>query len=293
MKQYTIGLYEKALPGSLTWEEKLKAAGEASYDYLEMSIDESGEKLKRLDMSGEERLELVELMYRTGVPIRSMCLSGHRKYPMGSSDPATRRRGMEIMEKAIQLADDLGIRYIMIAGYDVYYEKSTPETRKRFESNLKKAVAMAASAGVMLGFETMETEFMNTVWKAMYYVRQVNSAYLNIYPDAGNIKNAALLYGLDTFEDLKSGWGHITAVHLKETVPGKYREIPYGAGHVDFEKTIRTAWEMGVRKFVTEFWYQGNPDWRGDLKEINRRMRKILEKTAAGSGPSAVLCESE
>lgn len=278
MKEYTIGLYEKAMPETLSWEEKLLAAKEAGYDYLEMSIDESDTKLARLDMERGERLKLVELMYQTGIPIRSLCLSGHRKYPLGSSDPAVCRRGMEIMEKAIQLADDLGIRYIMIAGYDVYYEESTPKTRKRFEENLKKAVSMAASAGVMLGFETMETEFMNTVWKAMYYVKQVNSAYLNIYPDSGNIKNASVKYGLDTYEDLQSGWGHITSVHLKETIPGKYREIPYGTGHVDFEKTIRTAWEMGVRKFVTEFWYTGNERWMEELRQTNERMRKILDR---------------
>ena len=36
---------------------------------------------------------------------------------------------MEIMEKAIQLAEDLGIRIIQLAGYDVYYEESSFETK--------------------------------------------------------------------------------------------------------------------------------------------------------------------
>ncbi len=50
----------------------------------------------------------------------SMCLSGHRKYSLGSSDPKICARGMEIMEKAIRLSEDLGIRIIQLAGYDVY-----------------------------------------------------------------------------------------------------------------------------------------------------------------------------
>ena len=78
-------------------------------------------------------------MSETGVPIRTMCLSGHRKYPLGSNDPETCARGMEIMEKAIRLAEDLGIRIIQLAGYDVYYEEGSEETRERFEENLKKA----------------------------------------------------------------------------------------------------------------------------------------------------------
>ena len=162
MKAYSIGLYEKAMPNTLTWKEKLEAAKEAGYDFVEISIDETDAKLARLDWSKEERLELVKTMYEVGLPIRSMCLSGHRKYPLGSSDPATEARSLEIMEKAIQLADDLGVRIIQLAGYDVYYDESTPETVERFGRNLKKAARMAARAGVLMGFETMETEFMNT-----------------------------------------------------------------------------------------------------------------------------------
>lgn len=277
MKAYTLGLYEKAMPKELSWQEKLTAAKEAGYDYVEISIDETDEKLARLDMSVEERTELVKLMAEIGVPIRTMCLSGHRKYPLGSSDPAVCARGMEIMEKAIALAEDLGVRIIQLAGYDVYYEESSVETKQRFEENLKKSVLMASRAGVLLGFETMETEFMNTVGKAMKYVNIVNSTYLNVYPDSGNITNAAVTYGTDVLDDLRSGAGHLVALHLKETVPGKFREIPFGTGHVNFRDMIHTAWELGIRKYVTEFWYTGNPEWKKDLVFARTMMGNLLD----------------
>ena len=278
MREYTLGLYEKAMPKELSWREKLCAAKEAGYDFVEISIDETDEKLARLDMSREERTELVDLMAEIGVPIRTMCLSGHRKYPLGSNDPATCARGMEIMEKAITLAEDLGVRIIQLAGYDVYYEESSEETKKRFEENLKKSVLMAARAGVVLGFETMETEFMNTVEKSMKYVNIVNSTYLNVYPDAGNITNAAVTYGTNVLDDLRTGEGHLVAMHLKETVPGKFREIPFGTGHVKFEEMIQTAWELGIRKYVTEFWYTGNPEWKKDLDFARTMMGNILDR---------------
>ena len=135
MKKYTLGLYEKAMPSVLDWAEKLVSAREAGFDFVEISIDETEEKLNRLDMSKADRLWLVSLMYHTGMPIRTMCLSGHRRYPLGSADPEIRRRSMEIMEKAICLADDLGIRVIQLAGYDVYYEKESRETRQNFQEN--------------------------------------------------------------------------------------------------------------------------------------------------------------
>jgi L-ribulose-5-phosphate 3-epimerase len=278
MKTYTIGLYEKAMPSELTWKEKLEAAKKAGYDYVEISIDETDEKINRIYMSKEERLEMIQSMYEVGLPIRSMCVSALTKYSLGNSNPMLCNKGMEILEKAIELADDLGVRIVMIPGYDVYYGESTPETQKRFDENLKKAALIAAAYGVLLQMETMENSFMNTVWKAMYYVNQIDSVYLGVYPDSGNIKNAAVSQGSDESQDLKSGKGHISSLHLKETVPGIFREIPYGTGHVDFEKIIRAAWDIGVRKYVTEFWYKGSDMWQDELKEANSKMRTILDK---------------
>lgn len=277
-KEYCLGLYEKAMPSELTWREKLTAAREGGFDFVEMSVDETDEKLARLDMSKEERLELVKTMAQVGIGFRSMCLSGHRKFPFGSHDPAVRAQSMKIMRKAIRLADDLGIRIIQLAGYDVYYEDGDEKTREYFLENLKTATAEAAKYGIVLGFETMETEFMNTVEKAMEYVHFVDSPYLNVYPDAGNITNAAKTYGKDVIGDLLSGKGHIVAVHLKESKPGIFRDMHFGEGHVDFESMIRTTWDLGVRRFVTEFWYKGSPEWKKDLLDASTKMRGILDR---------------
>ncbi|KIL08057.1 L-xylulose 5-phosphate 3-epimerase [Clostridium botulinum] len=272
MKEYTLGLYEKSMPNHLTWEEKLNCAKECGFDTIEISIDETEEKLSRLDMSIEERRNLVNLMFKTGIGIRTMCLSGHRKYPLGSLNEETRNRGIEIMKKAVNLACDLGIRVIQLAGYDVYYEEGNDETRKYFEENLKLSVGIASSKGIILAFETMETEFMNTVEKAMEFVEMVNSPYLQVYPDCGNVKNATLNYGTTVIDDFETGRGHIAAVHLKETVPGKFREITFGAGHVNFEEVIKKSWELGVRKFTAEFWYVGNEDWKQVIKDTKKFM---------------------
>ena len=278
MKQYAIGLYEKAMPPQLSWREKLSFAKEAGYDYVEISIDEKDEKLARLDWTAEERLDLIRTMREVGLPIRSMCLSGHRKYPFGASDEDVRARSMEIMEKAIILADDLGIRTIQLAGYDVYYEPGTAASKALFLENLRKAAQMAAVYGIDMGFETMETDFMNTVWKSMFYVNAVGSPYLGVYPDSGNLTNAAVASGGSVTDDLESGRGHLFALHLKETVPGVFREVPFLTGHVDFRSVIAKAWQLGVRRYVTEMWYVGNDDtWADDVRFACRSMREILD----------------
>lgn len=272
-KSYSLGLYEKSMPNSLNWEQKLKTAKEAGFDFVEISIDETNEKLARLDMSMEERVNLIALMAREGIRFETMCLSGHRKYPMGSTAAAVRAQGLQIMEKAILLARDLGIRIIQIAGYDVYYDKSTEQTRSLFANGLKQSVELAAKHGILLAFETMETPFLNTVEKAMRWVRENESPYLMVYPDSGNITNAAVAEGKNVLDDIETGRGHLAAFHLKETVPGKFREIPYGTGHVDFEAIIRKAYGMGVRRFMAEFWYIGQENWVESIMDANVFLR--------------------
>ena len=274
-REYRLGLYEKSMPSTLTWVEKLTIAKKSGFDYLEISIDESDAKLARLDQPTNEIKEAIQ---KTGVPISSMCLSEHRKYPLGSHDKEIQKKSLEIMKKAIDFAADLGVRIIQLAGYDVYYETGDLYTNHDFETNLKKCVEMAAEKGIVLGFETMETPFMDTVEKAMRYVNLVSSPYLGVYPDIGNLKNASLLYGVDVDEDLMCGKGHIFASHLKETVPGKYREIPFGTGHTEFVKNIKTLKRLGVRMFVGEFWYVNNEDWQDVVKDAGVFLRDKLDK---------------
>jgi predicted hexulose-6-phosphate isomerase len=284
MYPYLLGLYEKALPDSSSLAEKLFEARRAGFDYLELSIDESDARLARLDWDVETRAALRRAQARAGTPIRSICLSGHRRFPLGDPDPETRQTSLAILEKAVVLAARLGVRLIQLAGYDVYYKTGGPETRAFFAENLRRSVLLAAREGVVLAFETMETAFMDTVEKAMYWVREIDSPWLQVYPDIGNITNAALLYGGGVSRDLGTGRGHLAALHLKETKPDIFREVPFGQGHVDFPGAARTALALGVRMFVGEFWHDGRTAWRELLRENNRFLREALGKAPGETG---------
>ena len=276
--EYLLGVYEKSMPNHFSLSEKLVTARDAGFDYLELSIDETDEKLARLSMNRSQRRELIEQMSDTMMPIRTLCLSGHRRFPLGDPDAKTRETGLEIMSRAIDLAASLGVRIIQLAGYDVYYKESDESTRALFHQNLHKSVEMAARSGVVLAFETMETPFMDTVAKALSWVRALNSPYLQIYPDVGNLTNAALLYGHDVVEDIRSGSGNMVALHLKETAPGVYREMDYGTGHVDFVSCIRAGWESGVRMFTGEFWYREGSDARCVLQNSRLFLREMISR---------------
>lgn len=274
MKKYTLGLYEKAMPNTLTIPEKLELTAKCGFDRMEISVDETDAKLARLDYPEKRMTEIARASRDTGVPISTMCLSGHRKYPFGSHDPATVARSLQIMEKALVFGSAIGVKIIQLAGYDVYYEEHDAGTEARFRENLAKATEMAAAYGILLGFETMETPFMDTTEKAMKYVTQINSPYLGVYPDIGNMKNAAVLYGTDVVDDLRSGRGHIYAAHLKETRPGVYRDMAFGSGgHTEYSRCIEQLWDQGVRMFTGEFWYLGSETYVQDIQDAARFLR--------------------
>ena len=47
----TFGIYEKALPKGISWQERLELAASLGFDFVEMSIDETDERLARLQAS--------------------------------------------------------------------------------------------------------------------------------------------------------------------------------------------------------------------------------------------------
>ena len=252
-----IGIYEKALPKFDSWSRSLEAARAAGFDFVEMSVDESDERLARLDWSCTQRRELREAIANTEVPVITMCLSGHRKYPLGSASAETRSRALDILRKAVDLAADTGIRIIQIAGYYVYYEPHTGDSLPRYRDGLVKGAEWAANAGVMLALENVEGDDVMSVSRAMTLVEDVNSPWLQVYPDIGNLGEHAL----DVVAELERGRGHMVGVHVKDTRPGEPRRVPFGKGVVPFLDAFKKLAEMKfVGPVMLEMWNDDSPD---------------------------------
>ena len=103
--KYSLGLYEKAIPVGYDFPKMFQIAREGGFDRLEISVDETDWRLERLEWDASKQRELGEISRAMGTPLLTMCLSGHRKYPFGSHDEATRKRSMDIMEKAIRFGE--------------------------------------------------------------------------------------------------------------------------------------------------------------------------------------------
>jgi L-ribulose-5-phosphate 3-epimerase len=237
----SIGLYEKALPKGLSWEERLNLARDAGYSFMEISIDETDERMERLKWDMVKKKNLKIISENTGIPILTMCLSGNRRFPIGSSFGDVQKKGVEMIADAIWFAFHLGIRIVQLAGYDVAAgEKSTKLSRETFGRNLRKSLNLAASLGVMLAIENVDGEFGYSLDAIMPYA------------------------------------GHIAAVHVKDTRPGIVRNVAFGEGTVDFLSAFNTLKSIGFNgPFLLEMW----ADDKKDNYEIIRFSREwVLEK---------------
>ena len=268
-----VGIYEKAFPADLLWEERLEMAAKAGYDFVEMSIDESPERLARLDWSPSELAGLRNAVDSAGIPVFTLGLSAHRKYPLGSASPELRKQAFEIFRKAIELASELGVKVIQVMGYDVFYEPSTPDSGARFLEGLHQGACWAGAAGIMLALENVDVPFVNSVEKAMRFVQVVNSPWFNVYPDIGNLAAA----GYDPVSQLRLAKGYLVGVHVKDATPGVVRGVPFETGVVPFEDVFKALEEMSFwGPLAVEMW--ADMDASGGPFKAAVQARKLVDR---------------
>lgn len=283
--EHLAGIYEKALCPDDPWEVRLKKAKSLGFDFVELSVDESDQRLARLYTSREEREALRRTCVEAGIGFQSMCLSAHRRFPFGSADPLVREKAHEIMERAIDYAVDLGIRVIQLAGYDVYYEPSTPDSVRRFKEGMAWAAQRAARKQVMLGMEIMDTPFMNSITKHLGYEGQIASPWYRVYPDLGNLS----AWGEnDPLAELAGGIHSVVGIHVKDTIPptdgreGIFKCVPFGQGCVDFAQCFGQLERLGYTgPYMIEMWYAPGTE---DTAAIAQAAAWLEEQYQAGTG---------
>lgn len=267
----TLGIYEKAMPASMTWPMKLATAKAAGYDFVEMSIDESDLRLGRLDWSKSQRATLRDEISKSGISITSMCLSGHRRFPLGSADPKMRRHSLDLLKMALEFAVDTGIEIILVPGYDVFYEESTPSTEARFIEGLHQAKEWASCAAVVLALENTD-KFVTSIKQARKIIDDLDSIWFKLYGDVGNLVAA----GLDLQSELGAGKGHLAGIHLKDAVPGRMRNVPLGEGDVLFVDVFRIISEINFcGPVMLELWEEDEED---PLERIKTARNWIMEQ---------------
>ena len=273
LRDLPLGLYEKAVCLSLSWEEKLLLINNAGFDFLEICIDGEEPRIDRL-YDGLSAKSLTGAVLNTGVPAFSMTLSANRKYPLGSEVESIRQKGIEVVKRAIDFAVIAGIRVIQLAPYCGGDERLELLDKYLFPS-IEQCVAYAERWCVMLTFEAIDTQIMKSNLQVLPIMQKLDSPFFRIYADIGNL-NAM---GVDPEDDLKACANSIVGVHIKDSKPHVLRDIPLGEGTVDFDKCfgVLNALDYGGI-LAAEMWCHENPDFHQYLPVANRFLRQALSR---------------
>ena len=128
-----------------------------------------------------------------------------------------------------------------------------------------------------MGIENVDGDDVTSLTKAMEFVDAVDSPYLQLYPDLGNIAEQ----GLDPGVELTAGEGHMVAMHAKDVRPGEPRRVEMGTGIVDWDRSfaLLTAQDWSGRLMI-EMWNDDAPD---SLSRCTAA-RAFIEDRAASAG---------
>lgn len=285
MKKVRLGINEKALPAEFSWEEKFQLVKSLGFSFIELSIDESDERIQRLEWTKEESQQLREISQRFDIQIKTIMLSALRKYPLGSADPGIYRLAYGMARQAIILAKNLGYGTVQLAGYDEYYLPKSSGGPNRFYQNLERITQFAAREQVMVTVETMDDKFINTVQKVAELKMVIKSPWLAAYADLGNLTawqgNNPKLVAVN----LKANQEIIAAIHVKDTkpvtndFPGVFKDVSLGEGTVNFDYLFNVLYRSGYQgTFTIELWTERAVDC---LKKLQLAKDFVTEKLEA------------
>jgi L-ribulose-5-phosphate 3-epimerase len=140
----------------------------------------------------------------------------------------------------------------------------------------------------MLGLENLDTPFVDNIGKGLTIIREIDSPWLRLYPDIGNLAAA----GYCPPEEVLLARGQLLGIHVKDAMPKIIRGIPFGKGIVPFRDTFRALVQSGFWGMIgVEMW--GNMHVDQDPLACVAEARKFVEclvtEAWPAEGPSSQL----
>jgi L-ribulose-5-phosphate 3-epimerase UlaE len=105
----------------------------------------------------------------------------------------------------------------------------------------------------MLGLENLDTPFVDSLGKALTIINEIDSPWLQLYPDIGNLTAA----GHSVPEQLALARGKVLGIHVKDALPQVIRGVPFEKGIVQFQDSFRALADIGFWGMLgVEMWGQ-------------------------------------
>jgi L-ribulose-5-phosphate 3-epimerase len=189
----SINLWAFPYPGRMTLEECLRLAKSAGYDAVELNYDLESDLSPKAGTA--ELVEIRRMADRIGIGISGLCSFLFWPYPLTSSDPAKRERGMELAGLMTRAAHDLGVENLLVVPGAVHIpwrDDHEPVRNDICLARAREAVGRLLPAAEKLGvFMNMENIFFNgflmSPMEMNEFVDGFGSGHVQVHFDTGNI----------------------------------------------------------------------------------------------------------
>ena len=189
----SINLWAFPYPQRMNLQECLTLAKDAGFDGIELNFDLDNDLSPK---SGTKEYEAIRRMAdRIGIQISGLCSFLFWPYPLSSSDPAKRARGIELAGLMTHAAHDLGVENLLVVPGAVYIPWRTDHDpvpndvcNKRAREAIATLLPTAEKLGVSLNIENIFFNgYLMTPAEMIDFVDSFKSDRVRVHFDTGNI----------------------------------------------------------------------------------------------------------
>jgi L-ribulose-5-phosphate 3-epimerase len=154
--------------------EKFKLARDAGFQGIEIA-------------ASLNQQEVLAARDATGLAIPSVTGAVHWVRPLSDPNPSVREAGLAGLKQALQDAKAYGASSVLCVPAVVSKEVSYVDAYTRSIAEIKKALPLAESLGVVIAIENVWNQFLLSPLEAVNYVDSFNSPMVRWHFDVGNV----------------------------------------------------------------------------------------------------------
>ena len=229
-------------------ETLFKTTKELGFRGIELNVEEKEGSIFTLDTNGEEVRRVTETASKFGVDIFSISTAMLWKYPLTSENRETRQKGIEIVEKMLEIASQCGAETVLVVPGLVTEEVPYNAAYKRAVEAIKKLSESAEKKKITIGIENVWNKFLLSPMEMRGFIEDIDSPFVGVYLDIGNLVHSG--YPEQWIHMLSDKLANVHIKDFKGTVGNIDGFVPLLAGDIDWMNVAETLKTNGYSGYI-------------------------------------------